>query len=128
VLVRRLESDLLPLLEATAAGALSSIIPAWDEKAAVCVILASGGYPGSYEKGKAITGLTDAATLDSVEVFHAGTKASGDEILTNGGRVLGVTAKADTLEAARGLAYQAADRISFEGVQRRNDIGATPTH
>jgi phosphoribosylamine--glycine ligase len=128
VLVRRLESDLLPLLEATATGALSSLTPDWNEKAAVCVILASGGYPGSYEKGKAITGLTDAATLDSVEVFHAGTKASGDEILTNGGRVLGVTAKADTLEAARGLAYQAADRISFEGVQRRNDIGATPTH
>jgi phosphoribosylamine--glycine ligase len=128
VLVRRLDSDLLPLLEATAAGALSSLNPAWDEKAAVCVILASGGYPGSYEKGKAISGLTDAATLDSVEVFHAGTKAAGEAILTNGGRVLGVTAKADTLEAARSLAYQAADRISFEGVQRRNDIGATPTH
>jgi phosphoribosylamine--glycine ligase len=128
VLVRRLESDLLPLLEATAAGALSSLTPAWDEKAAVCVILASGGYPGSYEKGKAISGLVDAATLDSVEVFHAGTKATGDDILTNGGRVLGVTAKADTLEDARNLAYQAADRISFEGVQRRNDIGATPTH
>jgi phosphoribosylamine--glycine ligase len=128
VLVRRLESDLLPLLEATATGALSSLTPDWDEKAAVCVILASGGYPGSYEKGKNIGGLADAANLDSVEVFHAGTKAAGDDILTNGGRVLGVTAKADTLEAARSLAYQAADRISFEGVQRRNDIGATPTH
>jgi phosphoribosylamine--glycine ligase len=128
VLVRRLDSDLLPLLEATAAGALSSLTPAWNEKAAVCVILASGGYPGSYEKGKAITCLADAATVDSVEVFHAGTKAAGDDILTNGGRVLGVTAKADSLEAARSLAYQAADRISFEGVQRRNDIGATPTH
>jgi phosphoribosylamine--glycine ligase len=128
VLVRRLESDLLPLLEATATGALSSLTPDWDEKAAVCVILASGGYPGSYEKGKNIGGLADAANLDSVEVFHAGTKAAGDDILTNGGRVLGVTAKADSLEAARSLAYQAADRISFEGVQRRNDIGATPTH
>lgn len=127
VLVRRLESDLLPLLEATSVGLLNSLTPDWDEKAAVCVILASGGYPGSYEKGKVISGLTDAASIDSVEVFHAGTKATGDEIFTNGGRVLGVTAKADTLEAARRLAYQAADRISFEGVQRRNDIGATPT-
>lgn len=128
VLVRRLKSDLLPLLDATAAGVLSSLTPAWDEKAAVCVILASGGYPGSYEKGKAISGLTGVATLGSVEVFHAGTKTAGDDILTNGGRVLGVTAKADTLEAARSLAYEAADRISFEGIQRRNDIGATPTH
>jgi len=126
VLVRRLKSDLLPLLEATASGALGTQSPAWDEKAAVCVILASGGYPSSYEKGKAISGLTDAASLESVEVFHAGTKASGDQILTNGGRVLGVTTKADSLEAARSLAYRAADRISYEGIQRRNDIGATP--
>ncbi|MEI8294195.1 MAG: phosphoribosylamine--glycine ligase [bacterium] len=127
VLVRRLESDLLPLLEATASGALGTQSPAWDDQSAVCVILASGGYPGSYEKGKAITGLAEAASLDGVEIFHAGTKASDANILTNGGRVLGVTAKAPTLEAARSLAYQASDRISFEGVQRRNDIGATPT-
>ena len=126
VLVRRLKSDLLPLLEATASGALGTQSPSWDEKAAVCVILASGGYPGSYEKGKAISGLTDAASIESVEVFHAGTKVSGDQILTNGGRVLGVTTKADSLEAARSLAYRAADRISYEGIQRRNDIGATP--
>jgi phosphoribosylamine--glycine ligase len=128
VLVRRLESDLLPLLESTAAGALGGATPAWDEKAAVCVVLASGGYPGSYEKGKAISGLADAASLDETEVFHAGTKALNGEIVTNGGRVLGVTAKAETLEAARSLAYRAADKISFAGVQRRNDIGATPTH
>jgi phosphoribosylamine--glycine ligase len=127
VLVRRLDSDLLPLLESTAAGALGAATPAWDEKAAVCVVLASGGYPGSYEKGKAISGLADAASLDELEVFHAGTKALNGEIATNGGRVLGVTAKAETLEAARILAYKAADKISFAGVQRRNDIGATPT-
>ena len=127
VLVRRLESDLLPLLESTAAGALGTQSPSWDSEAAVCVILASGGYPGSYDKGKAISGLADAGNLDGVEVFHAGTKASDDTILTNGGRVLGVTAKAATLESARSLAYQAADKISFEGVERRNDIGATPT-
>jgi phosphoribosylamine--glycine ligase len=128
VLVRRLESDLLPLLESTAAGALGEAAPAWDKKAAVCVVLASGGYPSSYEKGKAISGLADAAFLDEVQVFHAGTKTVNGEIATNGGRVLGVTAKAETLEAARSLAYKAADKISFAGVQRRNDIGATPTH
>jgi len=115
-------------LESTAAGALGAATPAWDEKAAVCVVLASGGYPGSYEKGKAISGLADAALLDEVQVFHAGTKALNGEIATNGGRVLGVTAKAETLEAARSLAYKAADKISFAGVQRRNDIGTTPTH
>jgi phosphoribosylamine--glycine ligase len=128
VLVRRLESDLLHLLESTAAGALGTQSPSWDPEAAVCVILASGGYPGSYEKGKAISGLADAGNCNGVEVFHAGTKAADDQIFTNGGRVLGVTAKAATLESARSLAYQAADKISFEGVQRRNDIGATPTH
>ena len=128
VLVRRLESDLLPLLESTAAGALGTQSPSWDPKAAVCVILASGGYPGAYEKSKAISGLADAGNFDGVEVFHAGTKAADDQILTNGGRVLGVTAKAATLESARSLAYQSADKISFEGVQRRNDIGATPNH
>lgn len=126
VLVRRLESDLLPLLESTAAGALGTQSPAWDTEPAVCVILASGGYPASYAKGKTISGLADAAELESVEIFHAGTKASGDTILTNGGRVLGVTAKSPTLEAARSLAYQAADKISFDGVHRRNDIGAHP--
>jgi phosphoribosylamine--glycine ligase len=115
-------------LESTAAGALGEAAPAGDKKAAVCVVLASGGYPSSYEKGKAISGLADAAFLDEVQVFHAGTKTVNGEIATNGGRVLGVTAKAETLEAARSLAYKAADKISFAGVQRRNDIGATPTH
>jgi phosphoribosylamine--glycine ligase len=124
VLVRRLSSDLLPLLEATADGTLSEVRPEWDERAAVCVILASGGYPGSYEKGKAISGLESAGELTDVMVFHAGTKAQAGQILTNGGRVLGVTALGANLTEARALAYGAADRISFEGVQRRNDIGA----
>jgi phosphoribosylamine--glycine ligase len=124
VLVRRLSSDLLPLLEATADGTLSEARPEWDERAAVCVILASGGYPGSYEKGKVISGLESAGELTDVMVFHAGTKAQVGQILTNGGRVLGVTALGANLTEARALAYGAADRISFEGVQRRNDIGA----
>lgn len=124
VLVRRLKSDLLPLLEATAEGTLSSIKPEWDDRAAVCVILASGGYPGSYEKGKPISGLEAAGELDEAKVFHAGTKKEDAQILTNGGRVLGVTALGADLVEARARAYRAADRISFEGIQRRNDIGA----
>jgi phosphoribosylamine--glycine ligase len=124
VLVRRLSSDLLPLLEATAEGTLSEARPEWDERSAVCVILASGGYPGSYEKGKVISGLESAGELADVVIFHAGTKAQAGQILTNGGRVLGVTALGTNLTEARALAYSAADRISFEGVQRRNDIGA----
>ena len=124
VLVRRLRSDLLPLLEATAEGVLSKVQPEWDDRAAVCVILASGGYPGSYEKGKAIEGLEAAGGAADVVVFHAGTKAQAGQILTNGGRVLGVTALGANLTEARSVAYSAADKISFEGVQRRNDIGA----
>ena len=124
VLVRRLNSVLLPLLEATVEGSLSASEPEWDARAAVCVILASGGYPGSYEKGKSILGLESVAESNEVVVFHAGTKAVDGQILTNGGRVLGVTALGQNLEGARALAYQAADRISFDGIQRRNDIGA----
>lgn len=124
VLVRRLKSDLLPLLEATVEGTLAASAPEWDSRAAVCVILASGGYPGSYEKGKSISGLESSGEFGDVVVFHAGTKAQDGQILTNGGRVLGVTALGQNLAGARALAYQAADRISFDGIQRRNDIGA----
>jgi phosphoribosylamine--glycine ligase len=124
VLVRRLKSDLLPLLEASVDGTLSARAPEWEARAAVCVILASGGYPGSYEKGKAIFGLESADELGDVVVFQAGTKVQDGQILTNSGRVLGVTALAQNLPGARALAYQAADRISFDGMQRRNDIGA----
>jgi phosphoribosylamine--glycine ligase len=124
VLVRRLESDLLPLLQATAGGVLSTIQPEWNSQAAVCVILASGGYPGSYEKGKPISGLEAASQFDGVEIFQAGTRSADGGVLTNGGRVLGVTALGTNLAEARESAYRAADRISFEGIQRRNDIGA----
>jgi phosphoribosylamine--glycine ligase len=124
VLVRRLKSDLLPLLEATTEGKLSTVEPEWDSRTSVCVILASGGYPGSYEKGKPIAGLEEASKLDGVEIFHAGTKSRDGAVVTNGGRVLGVTALGETLAKARATAYRAADRISFDGLQRRNDIGA----
>lgn len=126
VLVRRLESDLLDLLEACVAKQLSTQTPQWSKGAAACIILASGGYPGSYEKGKTIHGLDEAAALDNVVVFHAGTKPSSDGgTLTNGGRVLGVTATGGNLAEARTHAYAAADRISFDGLQRRNDIGTS---
>ena len=124
VLVRRLSSDLLPLLEATADGTLSEVSSEWDAREAVCVILASGGYPGSYEKGQVISGLDAAGELEGVKVFHAGAKAVDGQIVTNGGRVLGVTALGSDLDAARRQGYLAADRIFFDGIQRRNDIGA----
>ena len=107
------------------AAAAQAPRPAWADGAAACVILASGGYPGAYEKGKPIAGLADAASCDEAIVFHAGTKTSPDGgILTNGGRVLGVTSTGRDLVEARSRAYEAADKISFDGLQRRNDIGA----
>ena len=124
VLVRRLSSDLLPLLEATADGTLAKESPEWDARVAVCVILASGGYPGSYEKGQVISGLDAAGELEGVKIFHAGAKVVDGQIVTNGGRVLGVTALGSNLDEARRQGYLAADRIFFDGIQRRNDIGA----
>ena len=124
VLVRRLSSDLLPLLEATADGTLAKESPEWDARVAVCVILASGGYPGSYEKGQVISGLDAAGELEGVKIFHAGAKVVDGQIVTNGGRVLGVTALGADLDEARRQGYLAADRIFFDGIQRRNDIGA----
>ena len=127
VLVRRLESDLLDLLAATVDGTLVSQTPVWRGSSATCVILASGGYPGSYEKGKPISGIEIAESQPDVVVFHAGTKSLNGSVATNGGRVLGVTALGSDLSEARANAYAAADVISFEGLQRRNDIGATAT-
>lgn len=124
VLLRRLKSDLLDLLEACVDGTLAGQTPEWDDRAAVCVILASGGYPGPIAKGKEIRGLHAAGEQDDVVVFHAGTKQDGDRIVTNGGRVLGVSALGTGLSDARKRAYAAAGRISFDQMQRREDIGA----
>jgi phosphoribosylamine---glycine ligase len=124
VLVRRLRSDLLDLLEACVDDAVAAQQPEWDDRAAVCVILASRGYPGAYEKGKIIEGLPEAAEIADVVVFHAGTKQDGQRILTNGGRVLGVSALGADRASARKLAYHAADTIRFDQMQRREDIGA----
>lgn len=124
VFVRRLKTDLLDLLEACVAGKLETQEPVWDDRAAVCVVLASGGYPGPYEKNQPISGLDTVAALEDVVVFHAGTKTAADTVVTNGGRVLGVTALGTDLAEAREKAYRAADGIFFDQMQRRGDIGA----
>lgn len=123
----RLDSDLVDIFLAVTENRLADVEIKWKDEKAVCVVLASGGYPGSYEKGKLITGL-DAVDEDAI-VFHAGTKfGENGEILTSGGRVLGVTATGATHDEARAKAYDNAKRISFEGVQYRNDIGIINRH
>ena len=124
VYLPRLESDLVDLVEASAAGTLDRVQLQWSRCASVCVVMASGGYPGSYEKGKVIHGLADTAQVPNVKVFHAGTARVRGETVTNGGRVLGVTAWATTLAQARDKAYAAVARIRFDGAQFRRDIAA----
>jgi phosphoribosylamine---glycine ligase len=121
-LLPRMKSDLLPLLEATIDGTIANCAIEWDTRAAVTVVLASAGYPGKYETGKTISGLEDAARLQDVQIFHAGTKRDGSEIKTAGGRVLAVAALGSTLEAARDRAYEAVSRIHFENCHYRRDI------
>ena len=123
-LMRRLKSDLLDLIEATIDGKLAEAQPLWDDRAAVCIVLASGGYPGPIEKGKVIAGIEASSADPEVVVFHAGTTSKDGQVVTNGGRVLGITALGATLEEARNKAYAAADNITFEGKQLRRDIGA----
>jgi phosphoribosylamine--glycine ligase len=118
-----LQTDLLEIMLACADGTLEKVDVRWSSDASVTVMLASGGYPGPYEKGKRIKGL-DSVDADVV-VFHAGTAMKDGAIVTNGGRVLGVTATASTIEAARAKAYANVERISFEGMHYRRDIGAS---
>lgn len=123
VIMPRLESDALEVFYMVATGKLDALDLRWTDQVAVCVVLASDGYPGSYEKGKVILGIEEAEELDGVTVFHAGTAFNqDDELVTNGGRVLNVVALADTFEDARELAYEACDKINFEGKQYRHDI------
>ena len=127
-LLPRMKSDLLPLLEATIDGNLTKCAIEWDTRAAVTVVLASGGYPDKYETGKTISGLDDAAKLEDVQVFHAGTKRANGEVRTTGGRVLAVTALGSTLEAARARVYDAVSRIHFENCHYRRDIALGVTN
>ena len=121
VVLPLLNSDLAEIMLACATGKLDQVEINWSDKAAVCVVVASGGYPESYEKGKEITGLEAAAEVGAV-VFHAGTKLSDGKIVTSGGRVLGVTAVDDNIKAARDKAYEAVDKIAFDKAFSRRDI------
>lgn len=122
VYLTRLENDLVELLDASVSGTLAGMELRWSTMASVCVVMASGGYPGSYAKGKMIRGLKSAAELSNTKVFHAGTSRAGNEIVTNGGRVLGVTALGKDLKSAQAAAYAAVETIRFEGAQFRRDI------
>jgi phosphoribosylamine---glycine ligase len=122
-LLFRMKSDLVPLMVHAIEGSLEHKIIDWFPEDAICVVMASGGYPGSYEKGKRITGIELADAMEGVKVFHAGTGLSPEGYVTLGGRVLGVTAKAAGIEPAINKAYEAADKIKWEGVHYRRDIG-----
>jgi phosphoribosylamine--glycine ligase len=123
-ILMRLESDLLDALEASIDGRTSEGDFRWSRDAAVCVVIASGGYPGTFEMGKRIDGIDEAGALEGVKVFHAGTSRRDGIYYTAGGRVLGVTARASDLQTAVARAYEACGRISFAGAHYRNDIAA----
>lgn len=124
VILPRLKNDLVDVMLACAEQRLDEVELSWRDEWAVAVVLTSAGYPGSYEKGKVITGVEDADALDGVTVYHAGTAVTDTgELVTSGGRVLAVTALGDTFEAARDLAYAACEKIDFEGKTLRHDIG-----
>jgi phosphoribosylamine--glycine ligase len=118
----RLDTDLVDIAIAIADEKLSELDIQWKDDASVCVVLASGGYPGAYEKGKIISGLDSVKAMRDVTVFHAGTSFDGDSIVTNGGRVLGVTAIGSDIAAAKKKAYEAIEGINFEGMHYRKDI------
>ncbi len=123
-LLMRMKSDIVPVLQACARGKLEQDTIEWYDKAAVCVVMASGGYPGAYEKGLPITGLDDAAKIDDLMVFHAGTALVDGKIVNQGGRVLGVTGLGDTVRDAIDKAYVGVKVIHWDNVHYRNDIGA----
>jgi phosphoribosylamine--glycine ligase len=122
-LLMRMKSDIVPILMAVADGDLGALEIEWHNKAAVCVVMAAEGYPGDYRRADTIDGLPDAARMDDVYVFHAGTALKEGRCVTNGGRVLGVTALGDSVQQAIGTAYEAVKCISWKGVQFRSDIG-----
>ena len=121
-ILMRLKSDLLDVCEHVCDGTLDKVTLKWDSRPAVCVVMASGGYPGDYEKGRVITGIERAEELEDVVVFHAGTAVKDGELVTNGGRVLGVTALGKSIADAKTRAYEAVDRIKFDGAYCRRDI------
>jgi len=122
-ILARVEFDLAEVLADAAAGNLKPEKLKWKAGASACVVMASGGYPGKFEIGKEISGLSEAARVTDVKVLHAGTRRAGDTIVTSGGRVLGVTSMGNTLNSALQKAYEAAGKIRFEGMHFRKDIG-----
>lgn len=123
VVLPRLKTDLVEIMEAVIDERLDEIEIEWEDNAAVCVVMASGGYPVQYTSGYEITGIDEAQNADGIIVFHAGTKMSGGKIVTAGGRVLGVTAVAENLDKAIEKAYQGVEKISFQDAHYRKDIG-----
>ncbi|NQT22126.1 MAG: phosphoribosylamine--glycine ligase, partial [Candidatus Omnitrophica bacterium] len=119
----RMKSDLVDLMECSISNRMREKAIKWDEKACVSVVLASGGYPGTYEKGKAIKGLKHFKGKTDAFIFHAGTKRDNNHILTSGGRVLNVVGLGGTIKAAIEKAYDGVSKVSFEGMQYRKDIG-----
>ena len=124
VYLTRLENDLVELLDASVSGTLAKIELKWSATASVCVVMASAGYPATYAKGKVIHGLDNAANLPDTKVFHAGSAPAAGQIVTNGGRVLGITAWGKDLRSAQRAAYAAVEKIHFDGAQFRRDIAA----
>jgi len=120
----RLDCDLIDIIEAILDGKLASVPIKWKADSAVCVVMASGGYPGNYEKGREIRGLDQASALKNVMVFHSGTALKNGKTVTDGGRVLGVTGLGPTVAAAIDTAYAGVREISFDGAHYRRDIGA----
>ena len=123
VVLPRMKNDIIDVMEACIDGKLDQVDLQFEDNAAVCVVLASDGYPEHYEKGKKITFLKDFASEDGYYAFHAGTKLTEDGLVTNGGRVLGITAKGATLKEARKNAYKATEWVTFDNKYMRNDIG-----
>jgi phosphoribosylamine--glycine ligase len=119
----RLESDLAEICDAVAQGGMHADLLRWSPQPSICVVIASGGYPGAFTSGQEISGLEEAEAVPGVKVFHAGTAHSGENVVTSGGRVLGVTACGDDLKAAAARAYEAAEKIHFQAMQYRRDIG-----
>ena len=128
VILPRLKNDLVEVMLACAEQRLDEVELSWRDDWAVSVVLTSAGYPGAYDKGKVITGIEDAEAMENVTVYHAGTRAENGQILTNGGRVINVTALGATFEDARNLAYEACEKIQFEGKTLRRDIGLRALH
>ena len=121
-ILMRMKSDLLEVILAVCDGKLDDVTIKWDKRPSVCVVISAGGYPGDYVNGKVITGLDEAAKMEDVMVFHAGTAEKDGNIVTNGGRVLGVTAIGEDIKSAQAKAYAACEKIKFEGAYYRKDI------